>query len=313
MKFCLYPIENNNLWKHYKKQMSAIWTAEEIDFSNDYKDFETLTDSRKHIIKMILAFFANSDGLVNFNIQNNLLNSDLNEITYTYIFQMFMEQIHNECYSLLIDTLIKDDKEKNNIFNSLNTNPIIKKINEWGLKYSNDNIDLEWKILVFICFEGIMFSGAFAIIYWVKNVCGKGKLFMSGLIKSNELISRDEGMHVDFGIEVFKHMIKDKAIHKPDVNKIIIEAVNLTFEFNEKVLTINDEGMNVKMMNEYTRYVADRILVMLGYSKIFNSTNPFNFMNTIGMVQKTNFHESRPTEYRKANFENIELNLDTDF
>ena len=313
MKLCLYPIENNNIWGHYKKQMSAIWTAEEIDFSNDYKDFETLTDSKKHIIKMILAFFANSDGLVNFNIQNNFLNSDSNEITYTYVFQMFMEQIHNECYSLMIETLVKDEKEKQDIFNSLNTNEVIKKINNWGLKYSYDIINIEWKILVFVCFEGIMFSGAFAIIYWIKTVCSKGKMFMSGLVKSNELISRDEGMHVDFGIEVFKHMTKDKHIYASDVNKIIIEAVLLTYEFNEKVLTINEEGMNIKMMNEYTRYVADRIVVMLGYSKIYNAKNPFNFMNTIGMVQKTNFHESRATEYRKANFGSVQFELEDDF
>ena len=304
MKFCLFPIQNNKLWEHYKKQMSAIWTAEEIDFSNDLKDFKTLEDNRKHVIKMVLAFFANSDGLVNFNIQKNLLDFEENEIVYTYVFQMFMEQIHNECYSLLIDSLIIDEEEKTNIFNSLETNPIIKKISEWGLQYSTDNIDIEWKILVFICFEGIMFSGAFAIIYWVKSVCGKGKLFMSGLIKSNELISRDEGMHVDYGIELFKHITKNKKISVIDVNKIIIEAVNLTFEFNEKVLTIRDEGINKDLMNQYTKYVADRIIVDLGYDKLYKVSNPFNFMNTIGMVQKTNFHESRATEYRRANFGN---------
>ena len=313
MKFCIFPIENAIFWNHYKKQMSAIWTMEEIDFSGDKKDFEALSAERQHIVKMILAFFANSDGLVNFNIQNNLLGFEENEITYTYVFQMFMEQIHNECYSMLIETLITDDKEKELLFKSITTIPIIKIISDWGINNSNDNVPVEWKVLVFICFEGIMFSGSFAIIYWLKSICGNGKLFMSGLIKSNELISRDEGMHVDFGIDLFKHITKDKQIYSTDVNKIIIEAVNLTFKFNEEVLQIRDEGINVELMNEYTKYVADRILVQLGYSKIYKSSNPFSFMNTIGMVQKTNFHESRPTEYMKAPPSNEELEVSDDF
>lgn len=301
MKFSLYPIKNNKLWSLYKKQMQALWTAEEIDFSKDYIDFLTLTDDRKRVVKMILAFFSNSDGLVNFNIQQNLLSLEENEIIYPYVFQMFMEQIHNECYSLMIDELIKDEDEKNLLFNSLTEIPIINKISNWGLKYSNSNIEIEYKILAFICFEGIMFSGAFSLIYWLKSVCGCGKNFMSGLIKSNELISRDESMHVEFGISLFHYITKDKQINKNKVIEIIKESVELTKEFNNEVLKIRDSGMNVDLMNEYTKYVADRIIVELGYDKLYRSTNPFNFMNTIGMVQKTNFHESRPTEYKKAN------------
>ena len=204
-KFSLYPILNNNIWELYKKQIKSFWTVEEIDFSQDYHDFEKLDEDKQNALKMILSFFANSDGLVNFNIQKNFLNDFDKEITYTYVYQMFIEQIHNECYSLMIDTLIKDNDEKNKLFDSINNNDIIKEISKWGLRYSNDDVySLSHKLLVFICIEGIMFSGAFAFIYWIKNVCSKGNLFLPALIKSNEFISRDEGMHVEFGIEIFK-------------------------------------------------------------------------------------------------------------
>jgi ribonucleotide reductase beta subunit family protein with ferritin-like domain len=302
MKFSLYPIKNNKIWQLYKNQINSFWTPEEIDFSKDYDDFKQLTNEQQHIIKMILAFFSNSDGLVNFNIKNNFLNYFDDEITYTYVFQMFMEQIHNETYSLMIETLIKDDYEKNMLFESLTKIPIINKISNWGLNYTNSNKILQAKILVYICFEGIMFSGAFAIIFWLKFVVCKGKL--SGFVKANEFISRDENMHVSFGLEVYEE-IKKKVdpiftLTFKEISGIIIEAVNLTNEFNNEVLRVSEVGMNNKLMKQYTEYVADRIIVQLGYNKLYGSKNPFSFMDTIGMVQKTNFHESRPTEYRKA-------------
>lgn len=313
-KFCLFPIVKHNFWSHYKKQLASIWSVEEIDFSEDYDDFVMIDEYKKHSIKMILAFFANSDGLVNFNIKNNLLNDFSNEITYTYIFQMFMENIHNETYSLMIDTLLKDGKEKDDIFNSLDTIDIIKQINEWGLKYSDGNYPISIKILVFICFEGIMFSGAFAFIYWLKYVVFQGQSRLKGLMKSNELISRDESMHVDFGIELFSETNLTDNIHAEQIRNIIEECVELTIKFNNEVLNIKHTGLNNVSMSEYTKYMGDRILVLLGFQKVYKNTNPFSFMNTIGMVQKTNFHESRPTEYQKSGNNNNDNNeIYTDF
>ena len=299
-KFCLFPIVKENFWKHYKKQMASIWTTEEIDFSNDYNDFKYMDEYKQYSIKMILGFFANSDGLVNFNIKNNLLNDFSNEITYTYVFQMFMENIHNETYSLMIETLIKDEDEKHEIFNSLDTIPIIKEINKWGLKYSEGNYPISIKILVFICFEGIMFSGAFAFVYWLKFVYFQGQSRLKGFVKSNELISRDESFHVDFGIELFSETNLTDNLHAEKIKDIIRECVELTIKFNEEAIQIKYTGMNSDSMSEYTKYMADRIIVLLGFEKMYRVNNPFTFMNTIGMVQKTNFHESRPTEYQKA-------------
>lgn len=297
-KFCIFPINNQSFWNIYKKQINAIWFPEELDFSIDYLAFQELNEHKQHTIKMILAFFANSDGLVNFNIQQNLLHDFEKEIQYIYVFQMFMEQIHNETYSLMIETLIKDPEEKKKLFNSLNEIEIIKEISEWGLKYSNDkNISLKEKILVFICFEGIMFSGAFAFIFWLKQFMN-GKSLMVGLQKSNEFISRDEGMHVEFGVNVFNSI--NQNIETSKLTNIILECVELTKKFNCEVLKINQVGMNVNMMNSYTEYMADRIFVEIGLNKYFNSDNPFSFMTTIGMLQKTNFHDQKPTEYRKS-------------
>ena len=312
--FSLLPNKNKLYWDIYKRQMRAIWTTEEIDFTKDYNDFITLDKDKQHTVKMILSFFSNSDGLVNYNIRNNFLNDFCNEISYVYTFQMFMENIHNETYSLMIECLIKDEIEKNKLFDSINNFDIIKKISKWGLTYS-DNIcyTLAEKLLVFICFEGIMFSGAFAVIYWIKTYCSGGKMFLSGLIKSNELISRDEGMHVEFGIEVFKEQqIKDKV---PNflLTTIILECVSLTQEFNKEVLKVKQIGINDEMMNQYTEYIADRIFVSIGLPKQFNASNPFRFMDTIGMTQKTNFHESRPTEYQKNLNSNVDIIIDDDF
>ena len=307
-KFSLFPITKFNFWEMYKKQQKAIWSVEEIDFSGDYKNFILLDIHQQNTIKKILSFFSNSDGLVNFNIKNNFLNSFSDEITYTYVFQMFMENIHNETYGMMIDTLIKDDDEKEDLFNSLNTNPTINKISQWGLNYSNGPYTLAEKILVFICFEGIMFSGAFALIFWIKSICADK--VMSGLTKSNELISRDESMHVEFGIELFKEQNLMDKLDNTTITRIIKECVELTKQFNTDVLQIKQTGMNESLMNKYTEYVADRIFVELGLLKNYNASNPFAFMTTIGMTQKTNFHESRPTEYQKPPLGNTVFNID---
>lgn len=312
-KFSLFPIKKFNFWNLYKKQQKAIWSVEEIDFCKDYSDFITLDKDKQHVIKIILAFFANSDGLVNYNIKNNFLNCFDNEITYTYIYQMYMENIHNETYSLMIETLIKNEDEKDDLFNSLETNEIIKEISNWGLKYSTGEYSLAEKILVFICFEGIMFSGAFALIFWIKKNCSNGSNILPGLIKSNELISRDENMHVEFGIELFKEQNKNDNISLINITKIILECAELTKLFNKEVLKIRQVGMNEELMNRYTEYITDRIFVEIGLSKYFKTGCPFDFMNTIGMCQKTNFHESRPTEYQKSTNNNEHYIIDDDF
>lgn len=313
-KFSILPIQDPLIFNMYKKQISSFWTVEEIDFSQDYKDFLTLDTHKQYSIKMILAFFSNSDGLVNFNIQNNFLKDFTKEVNYTYVFQMFMEQIHNECYSMMIETLIKDPLEKDILFNSISHIDIIKEISQWGLYYSNEAIySLSEKILTFICFEGIMFSGAFAFIYWLKSYCSGGRIFMNGLIKSNEFISRDEGQHVEFGIEVFKRQNLIDNIPNYIITRIILECVSLTKKFNSNVLSINQTGMNEILMNCYTEYITDRIFVNLGLAKHYKTTNPFAFMDTIGMVQKTNFHEGRPTEYQRANIADTILYIDDEF
>jgi ribonucleoside-diphosphate reductase beta chain len=299
-KFCIFPIKDNEVWAIYKKQFGLFWTVEEIDFSNDYKHFMDLDDNIKHIIKMILIFFSNTDGLVNYNISKNFLEMD-KEIVFNYVFQMLMEQIHNETYSLMIETLISDKEEKEKIFNSLYNFDIIKDINNWGLKYSNGDYSLGYKILAFLCFEGIMFSGAFSLIFWIKYYCSNNRpQFMNGLIKSNEFISRDEGIHMDFGILLFNRINAKEMIPDWRIKKLIIECVKLTKRFNKEVLLSKEIGLNLAMLNTYTEYMTDRILVSLGLEKHFKVNNPFQFMSTIGMLQKTNFHESRPTEYQKV-------------
>lgn len=297
-KFCIFPITDTESWDIYKKQIKAFWTIEEIDFSQDYNDFITLSSEIQHSIKLLLAFFSNSDGLVNFNIQNNLLNNYSKEIGFVYVFQMFMEQIHNECYSFMIESIVRDVDEKEILFNSIEEIKEIKEISSWGLNYSMGPYSNAEKILVFICFEGIMFSGAFAFIFWIKKIYNKGTIFLNGLIKSNEFISRDEGMHTDFGISVFNKYHSDLEDKKKI--KIITDCVELSKKFNKSVLHIKYTGMNNELMDKYIEYMADRIFVSIGMKKYYNSQNPFNFMNTIGMMQKTNFHEGRPTEYQRV-------------
>lgn len=298
-KFCIFPIKEKDIWEVYKKQFGLFWTVEEIDFSQDYKHFLTLNDNVKHIIKMILMFFSNTDGLVNYNISKNFMDLD-KEIVFTYVFQMLMEQVHNETYSLMIESLINDEEEKNKIFDSLNNFDIIKEINNWGLKYSEGKVPISIKVLVFLCFEGIMFSGAFSLIFWIKKFCSNNiGQFMNGFTKSNELISRDEGIHVEFGIKVFNKLNANREIPNYQIMTIILECVSLTKKFNTEVLLSREIGLNLNLLNEYTEYMADRIMVEIGLTKYFKTANPFTFMDTIGMVQKTNFHESRPTEYQK--------------
>ena len=303
-KFSLYPIKYHNLWTHYKKQQSAFWKAEEIDFSQDYKDWETLDSDKQYVIKMILAFFANTDGIVNLNISSKLMDQiTINEAKYTYQFQMAMENVHSETYSIMLDNLIKDPKEKNYLLNAIKTIPSIKIISDWALKWIESDVSIAHRIVAFACVEAIFFSGAFATIYWLKKYVGGGNMFMGGLIKSNEFISRDEGLHADFACELYKMLIN--KLSEKEIYKIISESVEIAKNFNNDSIKCKLIGLNADLMNQYVEYVADRLVVSLGYSKIYKVTNPFSFMDTIGMMQKTNFHESKPTEYQSAhnNFE----------
>lgn len=303
-RFTLFPIKYHTLWAEYKKQEKSIWTAEEIDFSQDSKDFETLDSDTKYVIKMILAFFASMDGIVNLNLDSNLINKiTIPEAITAYRFQAMMEGIHNECYSLMIDNLIKDPVEKNHLFDSIKTIPSIKSIADWAFKWIDSDTSIAHKLVAFACIEGVLFSGAFAIIYWLKKYVGGGKIFLQGLTKSNELISRDEKFHCDFACELYK--LLNNKLDEKELSRIVIESVEIAKNFNNESIKCKLVGLNSELMNQYTEYVADRLVVSLGYSKIFKSTNPFSFMDTIGMVQKTNFHESRATEYKSAHLEYI--------
>jgi ribonucleotide reductase beta subunit family protein with ferritin-like domain len=302
-RFTLFPIKYNDIWNEYKKQEKSFWTSEEIDFSQDYKYYEKLDINKQHVIKMILAFFASMDGIVNFNIEENLLKKiTINEAITAYRFQATIEGIHNECYSLMIDNLIKDSNERTYLFDSIKTIPSIKKIADWALKWIHSDTSISHKLIAFACIEGILFSGAFCIIYWFKKYEGSGDNFMPGLIKSNELISRDEGLHCDFACELYKH-INNKLTEK-EVHQIIIESVDIAKQFNENTFQYKLIGINADKLNKYTEYIGDRLCVSLGYSKIYKiSSCPVEWMGYIGMVQKTNFHESRPTEYKSAHLE----------
>lgn len=303
-RFTLFPIKYPTLWAEYKKQEKSIWTAEEIDFSQDSKDFETLDKDTKYVIKMILAFFASMDGIVNLNLDSNLISKiTINEAITAYRFQAMMEGIHNECYSLMIDNLIKDPVEKTFLFDSIKTIPSIKKIADWAIKWIDSDTSIAHKLVAFACIEGVLFSGAFAIIYWLKKYVGGGKIFLQGLTKSNELISRDEKFHCDFACELYK-LLNNKLSQK-DLKQIVFESVEIAKNFNNESIKCKLVGLNANLMNQYVEYVADRLVVSLGYAKIYKSNNPFSFMDTIGMVQKTNFHESRATEYKSAHIEYV--------
>lgn len=300
-RFCLYPIKYNSLWSLYKKQQSSFWKAEEIDFSHDYDDWIKLSEDEQYVIKMILAFFANTDGIVNLNISSNLLNEiTVNEAKVTYTYQMMIENIHNECYTLMLDNLIRDTIEKKHLFDAINTIPSIKKISDWALKWADNECETNIgnRIVAFACIEGILFSGAFATIFWLKKYKGSGKLFMPGLTKSNEFIARDEGFHTEFACELFSLLINKPT--KEEILSIIEESVEIAKNFSIESIKCNLIGLNSILMNQYIEYVADRLIVSLGYDKIYKVTNPFTFMDTIGMMQKTNFHENRPTEYQSA-------------
>jgi len=309
-RFVLFPLQHHDIWDFYKKAEASFWTAEEIDLSSDLADWEKLNEGEKHFVKHVLAFFAASDGIVNENLAENFVAEvQYTEAKFFYGFQIMMENIHSETYSLLIDTYIKDKEEQNYLFNAIDTVPAVQKKAEWALKWIGSESFVE-RLIAFAAVEGIFFSGSFCSIFWLKK-----RGLMPGLSFSNELISRDEGMHTDFAVHLYNHHIENK-LTKERIIEIIDSALKIEKEFITDALPVSLIGMNSDLMQQYLEYVSDRLLVDLGVGKIYNSENPFDFMKNIAMENKTNFFEKRVSEYSKSGVgvkEDTSFSTDEDF
>ncbi|MFT5979474.1 MAG: ribonucleoside-diphosphate reductase beta chain, partial [Flavobacteriales bacterium] len=302
-RFVLFPIEHDDIWSFYKKSEASFWTAEEIDLEQDLVDWNNkLNDDERYFVKHVLAFFAASDGIVNENLAENFVAEvQYTEAKFFYGFQIMMENIHSETYSLLIDTYIKDKAEKHKLFNAIETLDCVKRKANWALSWI-DNGSFAERLVAFAAVEGIFFSGSFCSIFWLKK-----RGLMPGLSFSNELISRDEGMHCDFACLLYtEHLVN--RLPKSTVVEIITEAVNIEKEFVTDALPVKLIGMNSDLMTQYIEFVADRLLVELGNEKIYNVTNPFDFMEMISLQGKTNFFEKRVGEYQKAGILSKETN-----
>lgn len=296
-RFVLFPIQYHEIWQMYKKAEASFWTAEEMDLSKDIHDWNNrLNDNERHFVSHVLAFFAASDGIVNENLVERFSNEvQVAEARCFYGFQIMMENIHSETYSLLIDTYIKDAAQREYLFDAIETIPCVKRKAEWALKWiSDDRSTFAERLVAFAAVEGIFFSGSFASIFWLKK-----RGLMPGLTFSNELISRDEGMHTDFACLLFSHL--KRRPHPNTIERIITEAVKIEQEFLTDALPVGLIGMNAKLMCQYIEFVADRLLVSLGNEKVYNVTNPFDFMDMISLQGKTNFFEKRVSDYSKAN------------
>jgi len=294
-RFVLFPITHNDIWKYYKQQEASFWTAEEIDLQQDVSDWTNkLNDDERHFVKHVLAFFAASDGIVNENLAENFINDvQYTEAKFFYGFQIAMENIHSETYSLLIDSLIKDTQEQDRLFNAIETIPAIQKKAEWALKWIESDSFAE-RLIAFAAVEGIFFSGSFCSIFWLKK-----RGLMPGLTFSNELISRDEGLHCDFACHLYNNHIENK-LPEGRIEEIILSALKIEKEFILEALPVRLIGMNADLMEQYLEFVTDRLLDSLGIEKKFNTENPFDFMQNIALQGKTNFFEKRVAEYQKA-------------
>ena len=301
-RYVMFPIKDQDIWKMYKKQEDLFWRAEEIDLSKDNKDWDTLNDDEKHFISMILAFFAASDGIVLENLGVRFMGEvQLSEARAFYGLQIAMENIHSITYSTLIDTYIKTKEQKHKLFNALNEYECIKKKGQWAIKWINDKkSNFASRLVAFACIEGIFFSGAFCAIYWMKK-----RGLMPGLTFSNELISRDEALHTEFA--VLLHSKLEKPLKKQKIHEIIGEAVAIELEFINDALPCRLIGMNQVLMKQYIEFVADRLSVQLGGDKIYESKNPFDWMENISIETKTNLFEDRVSEYSLTT-KNSELN-----
>lgn len=298
-RFVLFPIKYTDIWGFYKKALGSFWTAEEIDLKDDKVHWNNKLDTNeRHFIKNILAFFAATDGIVNENLALKFYSEvQFPEARAFYAFQMQIETIHSEVYSELIDTLITNKEEQTHLFNAIRTIPSISKLSNWALRWINDQNPFAERLVAFACVEGILFSGPFCAIFWLKQ-----KGVMPGLTLSNELISRDEGMHMDFACLLYNSYIKNR-LTQTRVEQIIQEAVSFEIEFITESLPCKLIGMNNELMINYIKYVADRLLLSLGYQKFYNAKNPFQFMENISIKNKTNFFEERVSEYSISGFE----------
>ena len=313
-RYVIFPIKHEPFWNMYKKAFANFWTPEELDLIKDIKDYnEQLNDKERYFINNILAFFAASDGIVNENLVEKFCQEvKILEAKFFYGFQIMIENVHSETYSLLIDTFIKDNEKKTHLFNAIETIPSVKKKADWALKWINDTTPFALRIIGFAAVEGIFFSGAFCSIFWLKK-----RGLMPGLCTSNELISRDEGMHTEFAVLMY-HNLANKPSEE-QVQEIIKEAVVAEKEFITESLPCALIGMNNTLMSQYIEYVADRLLLMLGLQKVYNVTNPFDWMEMISVQGKTNFFEKRVGEYSNVSNPNADntgsdvFELDEDF
>lgn len=309
-RYVLFPIKDNNIWNMYKKQLDCFWRVDEVDLSKDLDDWAKLNKDEKHFISMVLAFFSFSDGIVIENLAMRFLNEvQLAEARAFYSMQMFMENIHSQMYSVLIDTYIKDNDERERLFNGMDNFPCLQKKATWAKKWIGDNRStFASRLVAFAAIEGILFSSAFASIYWIKK-----RGLMPGLTNSNEFIARDESMHTEFAVLLYKKL--QKKLSKKRINEIIQEAVEIEKEFIIEAIPCRLIGMNAAAMIKYIEFVADRLVVQLGYEKIYGSQNPFDFMELISIESKVNFFERTNAEYSLANkkIENDVFNLAADF
>ena len=308
-RFVIFPIKYQDIWDLYKKALATFWTVEEIDLSRDKEDWnEKLDAGERYFITNILAFFASSDGVVMENLVERFMNDiQIAEARSFYSYQIYNENIHNETYSLLIDTYIDDEDKKNTILNSIDNHPIVKLKCDWALKWIDDkDSSFAKRLVAFAIVEGIFFSGSFCAIYWLKK-----RGLMPGLTFSNELISRDEGLHTDFACLLYSKL--ENKLTQLEINTIIKEAVDIEIKFITKSFTCNLLGMNHILMTQYIKYVADRLATQLGYEKIYNETNPFDFMELISLRPKSNFFEVRVGEYQKGDAKGNDFDIDCDF
>ena len=294
-RFVMFPIKDEGIWEMYKKHVDCFWRPEEIDLTKDIKHWDTLNEDEKHFLSMILAFFASSDGIVLENLAVRFMSEvQLAEARAFYGFQIAMENIHSHTYSLLIDTFIKNEEKKTKLFYSIDNFPCIKKKADWAQKWINDKkSSFAMRLVAFACIEGIFFSGAFCSIFWLKT-----RGIMPGLCFSNELISRDEALHTEFAILLYSRLVN--KLSKKKVTEIVKNAVDIEIEFICEALPCRLIGMNATLMTDYIKFVADRLIVQLGYEKIYNVENPFSFMEMISIDSKTNFFEKRVSEYSLA-------------
>ena len=311
-RFTLFPLKHQDIWEAYKKQMACFWTAEEIDFSKDLNDWDKLNDDEKFFIKNVLAFFAGSDGIVLENLFERFSTEiQIPEVRCFYGFQAMMENVHSECYSLMIDKYIENPLEKHKLFNAIYTVDCVSKKANWALKWvGDDEASFATRLVAFAVVEGIFFSGSFCAIYWLKK-----RGLMPGLTFSNELISRDEGMHTDFAVLLYSKLVN--KLSEKTIHDLISEAVDIEKNFICESIPCSLIGMNQELMSQYIEFVADRLVQQLGYNKIYNTQNPFSFMEMISIQGKTNFFEKRVSDYSLAHVntgeENKEIEFDADF